>query len=250
MKNYLIFARFLVLSILLGTSFGGSAQHSADAQIIRLKAGGSFLGKVINHDDNGYQVVLVSGDTIVLSDQSVAAVIEQKKAYHFFPDGKFTPTKGKYFSFLINTYYGYNENDFWNPFEFDISPLNFSAGYRFNQQLEVGAGTGFDIYSSYGLFVPLFAELRYYLNKKPTSLFVGGKLGGAFLVNPNGFWFNENSSGGLLVNPVIGLKSASRRKAKFILEAGIKIQKASFVGWNQVDDITMFRYSLGAGWLF
>ncbi len=250
MKRNLIIARIFVLSIMLGTSFSSTAQQTENAQIIRLKAGGAFLGKIINQNENDYQIALLSGDTISLSAQSVGGIIDKKKEYHFYPNGRFTPTKGRYFSFMINTYYGQNSNDFWSPFEFDFSPINFSAGYRINQNFEVGAGTGLDVFTSYGPFIPLFAELRYYMNKKPTAFFVGGKLGGSFLLNPGNLWFNEDSSGGLLMHPIIGLKSATRRKSKFILEAGLKIQKVSFVGWNAVEDITIFRYSLGAGWLF
>jgi len=250
MKNFLIFARFLVLSFLLGTSFQVLGQDS-NIQIIRLKAGGAVLGQVVDHDlVKGYKIVLAGGDTILLNSQSVSTVIEQKKAYRIFPDGKFTPVKGKYFSFLIGTNFGMNEDDVWNAFQLDISPITFSAGYRFNQQLEIGAGTGVDLYTRYGPFLPLFAEFRYYINQKPTSLFIGGKLGNGFLINPNGIWFNNESKGGILFHPVIGWKSATRRKSKFLIEAGLKIQKAQLRGWNSVDEITMFRYTFGMGWLF
>jgi len=250
MKTYLIFARLIVLSFLLGTSFVLSGQQVDKSQIIRLKAGGSFQGSILSRDSECYKVILITGDTIKLKKKSVSAVIDQKKTYHFFSDGRFASTNGRYFCFLINTNWGYEESNIGNRTKFDFSPVNFSAGYRFNQKFELGIGTGVDIYQDYGLYLPIFAESRYYLSKTATSIFIGGKIGSALLLNQLGFWPDDESRGGLLLNPVLGFKSASRRKAKFIFEAGLKMQKAIFNRWDFIDRVTLYRYTIGAGLLF
>ena len=131
------------------------------------------------------------------------------------------------------------------------SLFHLNVGYQFNQYLSVGGGVGMDIYDKE--YFPVYADFRgYILNKKvsPYYAFQAGYGLSTDIFNLNSS--NISHSGGMMIHPSIGLRFASFRSTKFIMEAGYKFQ------WDQrtnerrgwVDKIIYKRLSLKIGVLF
>lgn len=89
----------------------------------------------------------------------------------------------------------------------------YIAGYRFNDILFVGGGTGLELKLSaaYSLAIPLYATTRaYILPKSRWQPFFGLSLGAVFRVGNDSWW--HHSDVGLHLNPSIGVNYRINQK--------------------------------------
>lgn len=119
-----------------------------------------------------------------------------------------------------------------------IAQLSLIAGQRIKNRTEVGLGLGIstsssranDAWRDHG-FLNLFAYGKRYLNDKTIRPFVDIKAG--WSVGLGSGWGGE-FSGGLYLNPGIGIQFANRKKMKWSLRLSQTIQQTSGtdnVGW-------------------
>ncbi len=104
------------------------------------------------------------------------------------------------------------------------------GGYQVNRFIGVGAGIGLDYYylNSGETLMPVFADVRGYLLKRNVSPMykLQAGYGIAFLDEDRGM---ESATGGMMWYPAIGVRLGASKSANFMLDFGVKIQKADYV---------------------
>ena len=103
-------------------------------------------------------------------------------------------------------------------------------GYRFNSLLYTGVGVGIILNTEYDKLktIPIFVELGLNLLRTKLSPFLSARIGYSFAYTynrdptwPTGF---SSNSGGLLINPSIGLKCQVSKKSAVSLSVGYRLQ--------------------------
>lgn len=250
------FLSFLFFSFFVNVLF---SQSEEKYDIIYMRSGGIFKGKIIEYDQRKDLVLeLPSGSITRLNSRRVKKIIQGdvdpsllikpkrvKKPYNF-------REQGVYFAAFISSNSGGSA--------FDASETNHglgvqaSIGYQFHRLIGVGAGVGMDYYyiGSGENFMPVFGEIRGYLfpkNITPTYSFAMGY----------GYSFSDedrditNAEGGLMIHPSVGFRFGGSRTMNFTLDAGVKIQKGKFefTNWDVTEhQMTYRRFVIKAGVVF
>jgi len=105
-----------------------------------------------------------------------------------------------------------------------------NAQLQINRFIGVGAGVGLDYYylNSGETLLPVFADVRGYLLKSNVSPMY--KLQAGY-----GFAFKDedrgmlDAEGGLMWYPAIGVRLGASKSANFMLDFGVKVQKANYI---------------------
>lgn len=113
-----------------------------------------------------------------------------------------------------------------------IPSLTMVNGYNFHPQLFTGIGIGYEYYE--WSVMPVFAELKYFLNRKKTTPFLGLKLGAGISLSRN-FQTNDYEANGLsgktysgvLVAPEAGLLFPMGKRDAILLSLGYHHQELS-----------------------
>jgi hypothetical protein len=134
--------------------------------------------------------------------------------------------------------------------------VNASFGYLFRRQIGVGGGLGIDSYylkDGDADVKSVFGEVRGYLSKRNTAEFFTLAVGyGQPKTNDN--QTITDRSGGLLVQPTIGLRLGASARYNFFVELGARFQKVHYSysdQWIKNEySITYQRWILRGGILF
>lgn len=232
MKNWLI----IVFSFfILNQAFGQKEQVGID--IIYLKDGSFLKGQILSANQFGYLFQLFGvSEPLSLSSLIVKKVIENDDSGIYFEDGKRIPTGGMYWSYKFSGAFGRSEFDG----HFKGMHFQLSTGKRLSPRLSVGGGTGFDFqagpdWDNY-TFAPVFAEAIALVRKKPFTPYFRLVAGYNIPLQIGQEWQGDSSKyrGGALVQPSLGFRFPTRKKAAFTMELGYKWQntKATFVSRN------------------
>lgn len=224
------------------------AQHTTTTpQTILLKDGSFLKGTVLEESTEGQlRIVLKSGHEIEVPYILVEKIRDNLDKEIMFSNGSSIKTKGFYQILQFGLLPGFSDETedqlLWGL------TGRYSAGYRFHPLLAVGAGMGLDYYDQF--MIPAFVEARGYLLKKAVSPYYSLSGGYSFPFQFRQGWIEK--TGGLMVNPSIGLRIATE-KSVFHIDIGYQLQKVTLKSNNwqiTTDRITYRRWGLRIGWEF
>ena len=253
-----------VFSILLFLFFANTlyAQEEKPLDVIYLKNGSVFKGRVVNYQQGKQVELKIDDDRVFVFDaKTIRRIIQEgdiekeakqsktlriKKEYQFREKGWYNTT---YISVAIG-------GSAFDAVETDLGfGVSTVIGYKFNRLLGVGAGIGMDYYYSGSgkNFMPVFGEIKGYVlsrNITPTYSFAAGY----------GFTFEdenrniEKTKGGMMIYPAVGFRFGGSKAMNFVFDAGVKIQKGTFTyqQWEVTNEyqMTYKRLVLRAGVTF
>ncbi len=242
----------------------GNAQEANKPKIIYLYDGSFFQGKILEKVEGSiYKIELTGGSVIIIDEDSVLKIVEQKNGYSLQRDGRRMLSKGWYNSLSIQTLNARQAQEFPEAYRWSLG-VHYSRGYYFNQKLAAGAGIGLDLHEI--PFVPVFWEITGYFTRKKIPENPSFKTRYPFTYNlqigynipinekDNDF---EEISGGWLVYPSVGFMLGSRRGSSFKIDFGYKFQKyqRTFVNpwWSEyssVDQVLLKSFAVRTSWVF
>lgn len=241
----------LSIILFLFIIYTSNAQENKRISVVYLHDGSMIKGQVVeDHTQSVVTITLIDGTQLIIPLKTVKSVIQVKENIEFLKNGKYVQTRGLYKSITVGTLTAW-EDDEKEYILWGFSFPNLAVGYQFNQYLAVGGGVGMDIYDFE--FIPVFADFRGYIFNSRVSPYYALQAGYGISADlSNSLSSNESSKGGAMIHPSIGLRFASFRQTKFIMEAGYKFQYETRTNdWNEsVDNIVYRRLSLKFGVLF
>ena len=185
---------------------------------------------------------------LALETQKELDKITPEKAKEKLPVIKHIPTKGFYNILAASYLSGRGING--NP----IGGLGgeYILGYQKNQWLSFGGGVGVNSYGEAG-FTSIFADLRGYLRNSSASPYYSLGLGYGFNTRTN--CEIAQATGGLYLNPSIGIRAASKKARHFLVSFGVKMQKSTITrnweAWGMLDDKMFYtRFNIRYAFLF
>ncbi len=221
----------------------GTAQSNVE-NVVYLKNGGILRGDIIERIEGEALKIKTAGRNVfVVNLDEIEKIREQK-----------VPAK---------TYFkksGYINNTGINLLAGSKTPIvsvRMVNGYQFTPQFSAGLGAGFVLYDDPLNLIPLFVDLKYKFLEANTTPFVSLKGGYSFSVlsDDNEGAEIESHSGGLMINPVVGIQFELNSNLGLYLTSGYNIEHASFEqpGWNGrtiKTDIIYRRVQFGVGLTF
>lgn len=128
-------------------------------------------------------------------------------------------------------------------------------GHRFTPSLSVGLGLGFTPYNDPLTLIPFFIDMTYRILQENASPYLFLKAGYNFSIQHDEALLIDDHTGGLLLNPGVGIEFNLSSGFGLFLNAGYNIDHSAyeFESWgNQtvVTDLSFQRLSLGAGIVF
>lgn len=248
----------ILLMIVLGSIQLFAQNKNIPNDKLMLKDGSILYGQILNYEIGGnIEFKLNSGRILTFSSNEI-------KKIEMHSDEKET-IQAKY-EFKHEVYY----NNFSASMISGSSSANnsillfrtgvglyYALGYRYNDFLSVGLGTGIETYS-YGLrelFVPIHFDYMAFLKKSKVSPFVRLQAGYGFLASADENVIEKN--GGLNFCTGFGIKYPGYDSLDYLFDINFKYQKAYFVyhtnTWSdQISyrDIIFRRISFRIGILF
>jgi hypothetical protein len=245
--------QYKVLFLML--AFGCFAWNSSFGQVfyedvVELKDGSKIRGWIVEQIPGEYLKIELLGGSILVYQQSEIKKITKEYSRYKSIRRKINYRRGPilfndtglYRAFSLSLMF--NEGE-WGP---RVDPgFQLRAGYRFNQYLALGGGSGVEFYEA-GVIVPLFAEINGDLWQKRITPHYLIQAGYGFGVAPT--WMAEEFSGGLMGQGGIGFKVHSRRKLELTYMLLFKYQETTDVqapwgGWdpwgNPINPTTIIR---------
>ncbi|MEZ4777426.1 MAG: hypothetical protein R3D00_29890 [Bacteroidia bacterium] len=239
MKNIVSFLFKLVFVLIVLTPFSEvKAQSYHMENVIYLKNGSEIRGWILEQIPGEYvKIELVGGSILVYQQDEIEKItseptqyaqiirrVNRKRAGIQYRD------RGLYN--FVTTGYIINEGR-WTQNQLDFS-FYYRAGYRFNQYLGVGLGTGIDEYQT-GIIIPIMAEVTGdFLHRRQTPFYLAQVGYGYGAANT---WATENFEGGLLYHAGLGFKIHTRTRVEWTFSLGYKSQQLTetlvdWWGWN------------------
>jgi hypothetical protein len=134
--------------------------------------------------------------------------------------------------------------------------LQVSAGHLFQRKLGIGGGLAYDSYylkDGNANVIAAFGEVRGYLSKRRVAEFftLAAGFGQPMKTNNSGI---TKQSGGLIIQPTIGLRIGASARYNFFVELGARFQKVHYTYSDQwitnEYSVTYQRWILRGGLLF
>jgi hypothetical protein len=210
---------FLLLILLFFLANSGLAQQPINHEkaILHLIDGSVYIGNIIDEDLLSLRMVVTTGDTVRIAKELIRRKRRTNKNIQFHTAGKFHFTKGFFVSIHLGIGMNLSQVDSEESGQFDML-----FGYRFNKKIATGIGAGISISNTRfagewieANTIPVFAYGRYYPFDVKAKPFGELRLGWAF---PNEQAFQiAAQSGGILIQPGIGINFASRKNLRFLI---------------------------------
>jgi len=146
---------------------------------------------------------------------------------------------------------GTGNNDKSAPFS-----INMLNGYRYNQNLTIGLGTGIEFFST--PVIPIYFDTRYTFFNNEFSPFIYLKAGYSLQIGENSNYYHENTStkGGQIYGAGIGLKINLGKRSDLVVSMGYRHQKLNYSYYEEwtEDEIDRFekfnRFAIRVGFAF
>jgi len=128
-------------------------------------------------------------------------------------------------------------------------------GYRFNRKVSAGLGVGFSYYNDPLSLLPLFIDFKYLFPADKISPFFFLKSGYNISLLTDTETAVNSHSGGLLLNPGLGLQFETDGKLSWQVSAGYNLDRATYFQPSTTfssseQEVTYKRLSLGIGFSF
>ncbi len=193
-----------------------AAAQIRDNNIFHYQDGSVFIGNILEENSKRTKLRITTGDTI-----SIAKVLV-KKSYRdllYYPNGKFHFTKGLFFNYAV----GLGGNN--GGVSFQIEAI---LGKHHNEKLDYGIGLIFHTsetrlvrnggaWVAHDFLSPVLYT-RYYPWSKKVRPFASLALGYSLPLQVG--WQRNEGSGGLYMQPSIGLKFASKKLRRYYVSIG------------------------------
>ena len=208
-----------------------------EEDVVYLKNGSILRGEITEKTSELVKIKILGGSLFVFQMEEVKEIEREEKEYIEDPSERKRLKKIKRpLTFRTSGWYNVTTQGFLPGINaFSEARLGFTLhhviGYQFNNKVAVGAGMGLDVY---GLFdgeavFNYYVDYRGYLTEKSATPYYGLALGYGKVI-PS--WQFFDIKGGAYIQPAIGIRCKSRKKAHFIIEYGLKMQKASYTRTN------------------
>ena len=216
-KYYLLFL-FSFLSI--STLF---SQFSTQKRtIIYNKDGSFFIGKILKDHPSSIEMIKTTGDTLNIHKRQIKRIFQTSRDIIMHTKGSVHYTSGIFASTSFG--WGLSED---HSFDWDLV-----VGRHLNEKWSVGLGASVNYNTTNNFrgiridnrFTPIFAYGRYYINKKSARLFAFSRLGYGFGFFSDNIEWVDNQTGGVHIQPGIGVHFASRKSIRFIITLSQMLQ--------------------------
>ncbi|MCP4442478.1 MAG: hypothetical protein GY810_26530 [Aureispira sp.] len=251
----------LLLSIVCFTVTNIQAQNSPKEDVIYLKNGSIIRGQILEYQPEGNIKVEIQGGSILVykTSEVIKVVKEPMKnppSHQYYIREKKPPilkTKGMYHYLGGGILFGVSD---WGGPSIGLS-LFYAGGYQINNYIAVGGGIEFiTLFNQYN-FVPIFADIRGYLLKKPTSIYYSLGIGYNLALKSQSWQWNitTKAEGGIYARPAIGIRAGSRKRTNFMIDFGFNIMSANYhyEDWNGnpvIEKRIFYRPNIRCGVLF
>lgn len=250
----------LLLSLFWLTATTLQAQDTAREDVLYLKNGSIIRGDILEYEPEGNIKIEIQGGSLLVYKTSEIIKVQKEPRktppqYYYIKEKKprILKTKGMYHFIGGGNLFGVNE---WGGPSIGLS-LSYLGGYQINNYLAVGAGLSFiTLFNQYN-FVPIFADIRGYLLKKPTSIYYSLGVGYNLALKGRSWEWNQTvkAEGGIYFRPAIGIRAGSRKRTNFVIDIGFNIMSAKYTyeDWNGnpvLEKRTFYRPSIRCGVLF
>lgn len=220
--------KYATLFLSLALSLGLQAQEIRPLQHIFLPGGNMIRASILDTTDRHTLVLeLSAGDIMEVPFAMVEKIRRGQEGSLYNAGGRSALSTGMAYQISFSTL---SARSFHNNFGNDIRTypsLQFSANYHLLPYLTVGMGTGIEYYDEW--IMPVFAQGRIYLPDAVTAPYFNLQLGYGIatqrLFDREEF---DQSRGGLMWYPSIGLRMATRRRASLMLDLGYKFQHYTY----------------------
>ena len=187
--------------------------------IIYYKDGSVFIGEILEDHAFSIKMAITTGDTLHITKKNIRKIFQPSRNVLMHTKGKMHYTSG---IFVSTTLGGGLSAD--PSFDWDLV-----VGRRLNEKWSVGVGAAVSFNSVWNFrgifldnhFIPIFAYGRYYLTKKSARLFAFSRLG--YGVRSD-IALGDDHTGGVHIQPGIGVHFASRKSARFIITLSQMLQ--------------------------
>ncbi|MEM8526067.1 MAG: hypothetical protein AAGG68_15620 [Bacteroidota bacterium] len=215
--------------------------------IIFYQDGSVFLGEIIDENSQEISLIISTLDTIRVNKNFIRRIRRTPKDIIMHTNGKYHYTKGMFGGLEYG--YGLSAN---YTVQFDVI-----AGIHLDSKYAVGIGTGIHSYTSVfqspdnnnfnwitNNFFPLYAYGRYTPWNKRWRPYFDVKVGYGSPIQS--WWDNNDRKGGLLFQPGVGLKFASRNNFRFKISLSQAVQRAvgTSFRWDNLGNEVQFDYRL------
>jgi hypothetical protein len=215
MKKIFTIMLFMVLSTVLFAQ-----QNYQD--VVYLKNGSIIRGLIIEQVPNqSIKIETMDKSVFVYKIEEVEKITkEQRKAKVNRQSSTIQPG----YQGIVEIGYGLKTGDYG----MNLLKLNVINGYRINDNLAIGLGTGIRHYTESGesgTLVPVFADFRGYLIQNNISPYVALGIGYTFDAS------NSFSGVGVMVNPSVGVGFKMQNNSLLHVGIGYEIQKADAINY-------------------
>jgi len=199
--------------------------------LVVLKNGSKIFGELIDYQVGQSVIVKLKNGSVLTFNEDFVTHVEvytgkekHKSEYSF-------KTSDVYHGLSISTMPGGSRYQDYPALGFGVQ---YSAVYSFSNLAILGAGLGIDYYD-YGfdeIFFPFFLDFSSYMIKKPVSPFFRFQGGYSMIYSKNENLIDK--TGGLMMNPAVGLKLQGKYGINYMFDIGFKFQDAKFTYRNNV----------------
>ncbi len=246
-KSVLVF-----LSLLFLVSITFAQKRKKD--VIYLKNGSIINGQIISSLPSGMVKIKTKDNSLwvfePLQYDSISATKSTIKQLHY---GYFNLTEAGILA-------GNSDNLYNAPFTL----MNIS-GWQFKNRFSAGLGTGVEFWSE--TYLPVVADIRYYLQRQSVNPFFGIQVGYSFALDKpdmqyvydstpvwrggTGSTLEMKANGGLLINPSVGICTSLNENMALTFSAGYRFMRHRYSREdNYKIDIDYNRLSIKIGLIF
>jgi len=217
----------IIISALFSNTF---AQKK---EILYLKNGSVLEGRIVDSTGNKIKIE-TKGNCTWAFDKSEIEKLENHRTQNYSSTGFAN------FS-TINLNFGRND------YSIRLSPsLTTINGFYFANKFYAGFGVGIE-YFEYG-GIPLFADLKYFINNKKVSPFIDFQGGWELPIVYNSYNFGNQRFGGINVGGEIGLINSISENFAFTCSFGYRYQeqksKTDYWYWSETSNYESIRVSV------
>ena len=217
----------LLWSLVGGLCLSVSAQTIDRIDQVYLQGGNLLQGAVVDTLDGRLRLRVIGDSLIEVPLVLVQRVKQGRQGLLHTVKGRTVHAAGTYFSLQGSTLTAKSQYEWTDELRWALG-LHFSMGHYVLPWLSVGGGIGVDAYEQ-ELIVPVFAEARVYAPNLATAPYFSLQAG--YGMTPLRMFDRDEfdqSHGGLMWYPSIGVRLASRRNMDVHLDAGYKFQKVTY----------------------
>jgi hypothetical protein len=257
MKSLFAFLLLLTANALFAQSTTSSEGFE---DYVLLKNGSRIYGKILYYAPNDtLQIQVSGGQTMRWTPEYIKKVVMAKpkttvvdvpktaKPYDF-------KERGFYASAVYAMSFGRNSGGAGTHTGVG---LQATAGYLLRRQIGFGGGIGYDAYylkDGNSAVMSVFGEARGYFSKRNVAEFFTFALGYGHPTKQKDNFLIETRSGGLMVQPTIGLRFGASKRYNFFAEVGARFQRVQYGNSNEWTEnrytVTYQRWILRGGILF